>query len=545
MVRIDHEDALNSYVLKISFKRWAKLWAPASLAMHPLEMADQAEQRDLQIASYIQAIPWNPIQRAITRKRYSLKKRSSVRDSGSGELPNCFLIECYNPNPETVAMTLSIRSDSNPLAFQKLFLFRPGFNREHVALSEIQRLVDLSRQFQVDLTPNEIADGLALYFGAMDFVVDSAFEAGASVKTPEANAPKPGMCKCVVWDLDNTLWHGILIEDGAANIHLKPGIREILKTLDERGILVSVVSKNDHDDAWSVLRQFEIDEYFLFPRISWNPKSQGVQQIAKDLNIGIDSLLFIDDSPFEIAEVKTVCPDITVLDATRYQEILNRPDCQALVTDEGRKRRHLYREQAIRQQAQGEFRGDYLAFLRECELRVGVASLNQVNLERVHELTQRTNQMNFSGNRYSRHQLERFIDSTTVATYVIDCIDKFGNYGTVGFCIVNLSDIRMIDLMFSCRIQGKRVEHGFIAHLIQKYREDGANLSVDYRKTKKNAGPGRVFEDLGFEITGEVGGVIRLLYPPSRLAPEEGIVSIENRSGKRLGNLVQRVAAPK
>ncbi len=491
MVRIDHKDALNSYLLKISFKRWAKLWAPAHLTLHTLEAADRAEQRDLRIAGYIQAIPWNPARNAVSGKRYSLKKRLAVRASGDGELPHHFLIECYNPNSETVSITLSVRTDASALQFQKLFHMCSGFNRYRVAASEISRMVDLSRPLQIDLTPNEIADGLTLYFGAMDFVVDPAFETSASTRAAAGDPAKPRICKCVVWDLDNTLWDGTLMEDGAENIRLKPGVRQILMDLDRRGILISAASKNDYEDAVSVLRRFEIEEYFVFPQISWNPKSQAIEEIAKNLNIGIDSLLFIDDSPFEIAQVSTVLPDVMVMEAARYEELLELPECQGTATEEGRQRRLFYRDLGIRQRAEADFHGDYGAFLAECNMRMVIVPMDEANLERVHELTQRTNQMNFSGNRYSRQRLSEFLGDESVETCVIDCTDRFGSYGVVGFCVVSLPDTRMIDLMFSCRIQGKRVEHAFISYLLRKYAAMDKSLTVDYRRTKRTRSPER------------------------------------------------------
>jgi len=539
MVRINHEDALNSYLLKISFKRWAKLWAPANLVLHSLDSADRAERRDLRIARHIQAIPLISIQRVVTTKRYAFKKRRASHTSNQRESPNCFLVECYNPNSEAVSITLSVRREVDPLQFQRLIVMQPGFNREQIAIDEIRRMVDLSGTFQIDLTPNEITDGLTLVFGAIDFAIDRSFVPVSSTGNDrKRDNSEPKICKCVVWDLDNTLWDGTLIEDGAENIRLKPEIREILKELDERGILISAASKNDHDDAMAVLRRFEIDEYFLAPQISWNPKSQGIEKVAKELNIGVDSLLFVDDSSFEMAEVRSILPEVMMLDAMRYQEILHLSECQAPVTEEGRKRRHLYREQVVRENVRETFGDDYLSFLRECDLRLTLTSLNETNVERVHELTQRTNQMNFSGNRYSRQQLKGFINSAVVETFVIECVDRFGSYGTVGFCVVNIQDSRMIDLMFSCRVQGKRVEHAFITFLVRAAKSRNVTFSVDYRKTKKNAGPGKVFEDLGFEIEGEIDGVIRMALPATRPLPEECIVSIEDRTRKPCGQSV-------
>ncbi len=534
MVRIECPRALNEYLLKISFRRWAKLWSVAGLRLHKVESALRVERRDLRWTQLIQAVSWPALQRTLTHKRYSIKKHMAMWTARGQETPNCFLIECYNPNPQAVSMTLTIRRDDNPIAFQYLAELRPGFNRHRVPINEIEGVISLSTNFQVDLTPNDIPEGLTLYFGAIDFVVDTALAADAERKPAKADA-KQHICKCVVWDLDNTLWDGILIEDGPDKLRLKPGMLQILQTLDERGILISAVSKNNYDDALAQLRQFGIEEYFLFPQISWNPKSGGIQQIAKSLNIGTDSLLFVDDSPFEREQVRAVCPEVMVLDAAAYISIPERSDCQSPVTEESKKRRLFYRDQQVRDAAQQHYSGDYFAFLRSCELHLTIRSLSEANLERVHELTQRTNQMNFSGNRYTHDQLRQFLNNDMFDTYVLDCRDRFGSYGTIGFCLINRPQVRMTDLMFSCRIQAKRVEHAFLSHVIRKYREvKASDFLADYRKTKKNAGPGKVFEDLGFLVADERDGITELVFPYPLSVPDDGLVAIEDSSRSML-----------
>ena len=142
--------------------------------------------------------------------------------------------------------------------------------------------------FEIEFIPNDVENLTTLYFGLMDFVRELA-----------EKPSKGGTVKCVIWDLDNTLWNGILVEDGIDKIALKPGIVDVIRSFDERGILQSVSSKNNHDDAMQALKHFQIDEYFLYPQISWHPKSEGVGAIARQLNIGMDSILFVDDSHFE------------------------------------------------------------------------------------------------------------------------------------------------------------------------------------------------------------------------------------------------------
>jgi FkbH-like protein len=156
-----------------------------------------------------------------------------------------------------------------------------------------------------------------------------------------------------------------------------------------------------------------------------------------------------------------------------------------------------------------------------------IESLSPRNLERVHELTQRTNQLNFSGNRYERNVLEEIAITPHLDTYVVSCRDQFGSYGIVGFSVVDSREPRMTDLMFSCRIQAKRVEHALLAYLLRKYREaSGSDFWADWRQTPRNAPAGRVFEDIGMEQKGEHDRVTSLVFSVALPIPEDGIIHI-------------------
>jgi FkbH-like protein len=176
--------------------------------------------------------------------------------------------------------------------------------------------------------------------------------------------------------------------------------------------------------------------------------------------------------------------------------------------------------------AQG-FTHDYMAFLRHCQIQLTVRPLTEENLERVHELTQRTNQMNFSGNRYDRDVLRKILSSPHLDTFVLSCEDRFGSYGVIGFSLVDRREPRLTDLMFSCRIQSKRVEHAFLAWLIRKYiSESNQDFYANYRKTPRNAASGRVFADLAMEEIESRDGVLSLRFPANREIPEEGVIDI-------------------
>jgi FkbH-like protein len=474
-------------------------------------------------------------------------------------LPDYFIVECYNPGDASIGVSLTMRAfdEARPVPYQRLLDVAPGYARFAVAVADIARVLDVRSPFNIELIPNNVPDGTTLYFGMLDFASGTDLAPGLardttaapstgvgangstkSTRTSNGNGasptsaagPTPGKVKtykCIVWDLDNTMWDGILVEDGAPALRLKPGITEILQRLDQRGILHSVASKNDAGEALKVLEQFGISDYFLYPEISWGPKSEGIKRIAKQLNIGLDSMLFVDDSDFELAEVGARCPEVRTLNATGYLSLPDLPECQVPVTAEAADRRKMYQMEAVRQTVADRFGDDYFSFLRDCHLEAHLRPLTPANVQRVHELTQRTNQMNFSGNRYDRAVLERILATPYLDTYVLDCRDRFGDYGVVGFCIVDSREPRITDLAFSCRVQSKRVEHALLSFVLRRYREPTVrDVYANYRKTPRNAPSGRVFEDVGFEAAGETDAGSSLIFRQTRAVPDDRIIEV-------------------
>jgi FkbH-like protein len=535
MVRIELPAAVNSYILKIRFKRWGKLWTPGNIRLHSEEKAEKLEKADYRIGRTLQRIPLPALVKiTAATKRYGFKKRAATLAHHGKGLPSCFVLECYNPEAHDVPLSLTMRPTDERaiIPFQKLLNLAPGFHRIRIPLEEITALVDLRKSFQIDLTPNDELNETTLYFGLMEFATLAAEDKpeDKSEDTPGEGKQAGGgakKVKCIVWDLDNTLWDGVLVEDGRERLRLKSGVGAIIRELDQRGILHSIASKNDPEAALQVLRNLDLEQYFLCPQISWQPKSGAIRAIAQQLNIGMDSILFIDDSEFELGEVAAACPELQVLNAEHYRTLLDRSDCTAPITAESRERRKFYRVEASRQTVAQKFSNDYTAFLRHCEIHLTVRSMTEENLERVHELTQRTNQMNFSGSRYDRDVLRKLLSSTHLDTFVLSCEDRFGSYGVIGFSIVDRREPRMTDLMFSCRIQSKRVEHAFLAFVIRKYIEEtGRDFYANYRKTERNAPSGMVFADLGMEETENRVGVLSLRFAKDRAIPEDHVIRV-------------------
>ena len=529
MVRIDYPGALSGYLLKIRFKRWAKLWTPGTIQLYTMVEALKREQRDRWIGTKLyELVAPETLKRFATGKRYSFKKRVAYQSKPApAKPPTSFMLECYNPHSKVVRLTLTMRSVDAKIRvpFQQLIELSPGFDRVRVPFWHIAQFIDFGTAFNVELTPNEDENETVLYFGAIEFVRELSVPAAGKSDQPQKGEKKN--VKCIVWDLDNTLWDGILVEDGLEKLKLKPEMTKILEALDQRGILHSVASKNNRDEAMAALKRFVIDQYFLCPQISWSPKSAAIQQIAKQLNIGIDSLMFVDDSEFELQEVLAVHPEVRTLNATNYIEIPGMETCQVPVTAESRERRRMYQVDSQRQDVAESFGQDYMAFLRHCEIRLNLHPLMPENIERVHELTQRTNQMNFSGNRYERKVLREILSCPYLDTYVLDVEDRFGSYGIVGFSVVDRRIPVMTDLMFSCRVQAKRVEHAFLGYILRKYiSETNKDFYAHYRKTSRNAPSGRVFADTGMIEVEVTDGVSRLVFPRDQKAPDDGVVRI-------------------
>jgi FkbH-like protein len=526
MVRIDVPEAVNSYVLKIRFKRWGKLWTPGNVRLQAAAKAEKLEKRDYRIGSALQRVPLPALVNITAAKRYGFKKRMASSGSNGQELPTCFLLECYNPEAHEVPLSLTMRATDEGalMPFQKLIRLTPGFHRIRVPVGEISARIDVREPFGIELIPNDDVRETTLYFGLMEFVTELA-ESKLLEGRKAGQAGKK--IKCVVWDLDNTLWDGVLVEDGAEKLRLRAGVAEVIQELDHRGILHSIASKNNSEDALEVVKRFHLDQYFLCPQISWKPKSEGIKAIAEQLNIGMDSILFIDDSEFELGEVKAVSPEVRVLKAEHYLSLPEKDECQVPVTAESRERRRLYQVEAKRQTLAEGFSNDYMAFLRHCQIRLTVRPMTEENLERVHELTQRTNQMNFSGNRYDREVLRKLLASSDLDTFVLSCEDRFGSYGVVGFSIVDRREPRMTDLMFSCRIQSKRVEHAFLASVIRRYiGETGKDFYANYRKTPRNAPSGQVFADLVMEEIEIRDGVSSLRFSKDKEVAEDGVIEV-------------------
>lgn len=312
--------------------------------------------------------------------------------------------------------------------------------------------------------------------------------------------------KCVVWDLDNTLWDGVLLES-ADLPRLRPHVRDVIEALDQRGILQSVASKNEASPAMAALAEHGLDQYFLYPQISWGAKSQALGTIAERLNIGIDTFAFIDDQPFERDEVLSVHPAVRTFNESGLERLPQLEEFNPLhLTEDSKNRRQMYQKDALRAKAQEDFRGPEDAFLRTLGLKLRLKPAREEDLYRAEELTVRTNQLNTTGVSYSAEQLRELIASDHHQVIVAELEDKYGSYGAIGLLLISQQTGRWcIDLfLMSCRVMSRGVGGVILTALRLTCRKREIELAAQFRETDRNRMMLITYRFAGFRQDGEL-----------------------------------------
>ncbi len=306
--------------------------------------------------------------------------------------------------------------------------------------------------------------------------------------------------KCVIWDLDNTLWDGVLLED--REVKLRPNIAETIRELDRRGILQSIASKNDFDAARRKLEELGIAEYFLYPEVHWDAKSRSVANIQRHLNIGMDTLLFIDDQEFERDEVSSVHPEVTCLPHTASDALLAMPRLHpAYITEDSGKRRLMYQTDQLRAQAEESFQGPREEFLASLEMKFVIAAAKEEDLRRAEELTVRTNQLNSTGITYDYQELNALRTDDRHRLLICELTDRYGSYGKIGLALVELGaeawHVKL--LLMSCRVLSRSVGSVLLSFLMQEAAKAGKVIRADFRQTDRNRMMYATYRFAGFE----------------------------------------------
>lgn len=300
-------------------------------------------------------------------------------------------------------------------------------------------------------------------------------------------AKKITTIKCVVWDLDNTVWEGILLEGD--NLKLRQEVVDTIKTLDERGILNAIASRNEHEPAIAKLLEFGIAHYFIYPQINWNPKSQSIAQIVADINIGLDTIAFVDDQPFEREEVQYAHPAVLCFDAANIHEILTHPRMMPrFITPESKLRRRMYQSDIQRKTAESEYTGNNEAFLAKLNMVFTIKEAQEEDLQRAEELTMRTNQLNTTGYTYSYEELDKLRQSEDHLLLVSSLDDHYGTYGTIGLALVEKEPefwtVKL--LLMSCRVMSRGVGTIMMTHIMNLAKAASVPLRAHFVSNDRN-----------------------------------------------------------
>ncbi len=324
--------------------------------------------------------------------------------------------------------------------------------------------------------------------------------------------------KCLVVDLDNTLWGGVIGEDGMNGIKVGPeypgaafqALQRALLDLSRRGILLAICSKNNLDDAMEALAKHPgmlvRSNHFAAVRINWTDKAQNLREIAQELNIGIDSLAFLDDNPFEREQVRSALPEVTVIDLPQnpleYAAVVR--DCPVFerltLSAEDQQRTAMYAEQRKRADAEQNFQSKE-DFFRYLEQEADLEPVTDLTLARISQLTQKTNQFNLTTRRYTEQQISEMVGQRDWHVFAIRVRDRFGDHGLVGVAIAHDQgeECEVDTFLLSCRVIGRTVETALLAHIAKSATQRGRKrLRGWFLPTKKNAPARDFYEQHGF-----------------------------------------------
>ena len=308
--------------------------------------------------------------------------------------------------------------------------------------------------------------------------------------------------KCLVWDLDNTLWDGVCLE---GSVRVKEEVADTVAELDRRGILHSIASRGDEDLAMSTLRENGLDGFFLAPQINWLPKSRSIITIAKELTLSFDAMAFIDDDPFERDQIAYMLPSVLTLPAERAGELATLAEFSpGEITREASQRRQLYQAEMERKLARQEF-ASRQEFLRSCKMQLSVRPMREDDIARVLELMTRTHQLNTTGLLWDRTTLvDAFRGSPEGLTIMVaELRDRFGWYGIVGTAIVERGKVpwRLKYLAVSCRVMGRGIERAFLASIIHAGPDGSSPVEAEFRDTGRNRMMRALYQMMGFRTS--------------------------------------------
>jgi FkbH-like protein len=328
--------------------------------------------------------------------------------------------------------------------------------------------------------------------------------------------------KCLIIDLDGTLWGGVLGEEGPLGVKVGKGDPESeaywdfqlrLKRLKERGILLAICSKNNLGDVQEMFDKrpdmpLKLSD-FSEMEINWEPKSTNIQKLCSRLNIGLNSVIFIDDSPAECSLIEAALPEVCCIclpqSVAEYPLLLDRMNDfeKVQVIEDDAVKTDQYRENKQREELKQHI-GDLRDYLHNLQTKIIIRNATQADLPRVHQLFTKTNQFNVTTIRYTPGEIEELIHNNQFVLTLVSAKDRFGDLGIIGLYLLELTDhsTRIDSFILSCRAMGRGIETAMMNHIKKRYLNDGTDgqLRGSYIPTTKNSPVQRFYEEQGFSV---------------------------------------------
>lgn len=331
-----------------------------------------------------------------------------------------------------------------------------------------------------------------------------------------------GAKKCLILDLDNTLWGGVIGDDGISGIHIGEGtptgeaykrFQTYLKTLKEQGTLLTVCSKNDLKNAEAPFRHREemvlkLEDISCFIA-NWEPKSQGIKQIAKSLNIGLDSMVFVDDNPAERKLVRMELPEVSVLELPEDPSYYARTLSEAKyfetisITEEDRTKTQMIQAETNREKAKSNA-SNYAEYLRSLEMKARIQKFDDLHLPRIVQLINKTNQFNVTTKRYTESEVSGFIDNPKYLSRFVKLSDQYGDHGLISAFVgvIENKELYIDTWVMSCRVFQREVESLLFREVLHEaQRQKLTAIRATFLPTEKNAVIKDLFSTLGFRNT--------------------------------------------
>jgi amino acid adenylation domain-containing protein/FkbH-like protein len=491
----------------------------ATFTAEPIQEPLEFWMKQLEIAAAIEFAPFNQVFQ-------QLFDPGSLLGSNSNGV-NLLLVrledwegfsERSNPDGgkrKVLELAAAIRQNAQRSSTPCLMCITPGTgmarNRANGVLAEMESLLETelkdspgvyvvtSEQLLSQYPVEDYEDPHTLSIAAIPYT-PALFTALASIASRWIYHLQTPPAKVVVLDCDGTLWSGVCGEDGPLGVEIDAphrALQEFMIAQRDAGMVLCLCSKNVEEDVAGVFQQnpgmLMKRSDFLAARINWQPKSDNLKELAQELNLALDSFLFVDDNPLECADVRANCPEVVVLelpsDMQRIPILLQHfwAFDHWKITREDRKRTELYQQNLEREKLTAGI-ANMEEFLRALDLTIDIRAMQAEDLPRVSQLTQRTNQFNFTTIRRSEGEISRLCQAGAECL-VVEVRDRFGDYGLVGVAIFTVEPdvLRLDTFLMSCRVLGRKVEHRLLAQLgTIALERDLKRVDAIYVPTAKN-----------------------------------------------------------